>query len=228
MIVIIEGLDGVGKTTQIQKLSERFFNEDIPSTIYREPGSTELGELIRSNIFKSEILSKKINPISALFLMEASRASLCEFILNKYTNEELYGYDHIIILDRFTASTYAYQGSEMKLKQDMHGYIFSLIREINNLATFSLKPSLSIFLELDLKTIESRLNEKEKSTQDRFESMGMPFYKKVNSNYMQYMYETSWKENWVILNTDNQSIDQVHESLYNTIIEHRNKLKLGT
>ena len=101
LFVVLEGLDGSGKTTQAIRLYNRLKRRGIPASLFREPGSTDLGEDIR-RILKSGTVD---HPITELLLFNSARSSL---VSQKISPALANG--QVVICDRFASSTIAYQG----------------------------------------------------------------------------------------------------------------------
>ena len=101
LFVVLEGLDGSGKTTQAIRLHNRLKRRGVPTSLFREPGSTDLGEKVR-RILKSGTVD---HPITELLLFNAARSSL---VSQKISPALANG--QVVICDRFASSTIAYQG----------------------------------------------------------------------------------------------------------------------
>jgi dTMP kinase len=220
MIIIFEGLDRCGKTTQLQKLAERLQYEKNQVFTFVEPGSTPVGEIIRNDIIKSQL---KLNPITQIFLFAAARSELSAALFKKFTTDELYGPTNIILIDRWKASTFAYQGAKFwSNKSYVLNTLLNIINKTNDIASFDIRPNLSLFFELDLETIKLRL-QSETST-DIFTDEKELFYKRVAEMYNRYIFENDKNENFVKINTNNKNIDRIHEEVYNTIQFYRKQL----
>ena len=163
-LISFEGIEGVGKSTQINLILEWLTSKGLSSKLLREPGSTEFGEKIR------ELLLSKDYNISAhteLLLMFAARAEMIKEHLVK-ANED------IILCDRYYHASIAYQGYGRKLSLDL---INSLIKNINCPI-----PNLTIIYDLDVKLgFERKAND----DIDRIESSGMNFFENVRMGYQQ-------------------------------------------
>ncbi len=159
MLITFEGIDGSGKTTQASRLRDYLKDRGLEVYLFREPGGTEVGERVR------EILVKyPVDPLAELFLFEASRAELVRVI------RELLRRGEVVILDRFTDSTLAYQGYG-------RGIDLALIKRLNSLVTGGIEPQITFLLDLDPETALRRLKEK-----SRFDDP--EFLKKVREGYL--------------------------------------------
>jgi dTMP kinase len=168
LFITFEGTEGAGKSTLMRLLAERFQNDPHSRwtrqsvTITREPGGDPLAEKIRSIL-----LHQSMDPMTELFLYEAARSEhLARVILPALKNK------NIILCDRFTDSTLAYQGFARKL-----GWKTAL--EANRLAVGKLRPNLSVFLDIDPEVGLARVKDP-----NRFEEEGVEFQKKVRQGFL--------------------------------------------
>ncbi len=175
LFIVLEGLDGSGKTTQAIRLYNRLKRRGISTSLFREPGSTDLGENIR-RILKSGTVN---NPITELLLFNAARSSL---VSQKISPALANG--QVVICDRFASSTIAYQGygSGTNLEQ---------IKQINNYATMDLKPNLTILIDIDPKISLLRLK-KHRTSQDHYEQNDFSFHRRVREGYLTLAKEEPW------------------------------------
>ncbi len=165
MLITFEGIDGCGKTTQLRWLRE--FLESLGRKVrtLREPGGSELSERIRDILLFTK---ENVAPRAELLLFEAARAQLVEtLILPALAAGE------IVLCDRFYDSTTAYQGYGRGLPLDE-------IAECNKIATQSLKPDLTFFLDLSLEESKNRSHNRH---QDRIEQAGDEFFEKVLAGF---------------------------------------------
>ena len=163
-LISFEGIEGVGKSTQINLILEWLSSKGLSSKLIREPGSTEFGEKIR------ELLLSKDYNISAhteLLLMFAARAEMIKEHIAK-ANED------IVLCDRYYHASIAYQGYGRKLPLDL---IDSLILNINCPI-----PDLTIIYDLD---VNIGFKRKAKDDIDRIESSGINFFEDVRKGYQQ-------------------------------------------
>lgn len=162
MFITFEGIDGSGKTTQIELLSEKLTEEGYKVSVFREPGGTEISEQIREILLDTKL---DIDPVTELLLFSAARSQL---IAEKVLPLQKAG--TIVILDRFYDSTTAYQGygrESVALKQ---------IRELNKVASHDNEPDLTFYMKISLEEAQKRTLKQQK---DRMELSGDEFYEKV-------------------------------------------------
>ena len=161
-LITFEGIEGVGKSTQINLILEWLTSKGYSTKLLREPGSTDFGEKIR------ELLLSKESNISAhteLLLMFAARSEMINNHLIGSTND-------FILCDRYYHASIAYQGYGRKLSLDL---INQLIKGINCPI-----PDLTIIYDLDVKTGFKR---KSNDVIDRIESSGTNFFENVRNGY---------------------------------------------
>ena len=181
--IVIEGIDGSGKTTQINQLSQWIIGTDlIPENnqlvITREPGGTKLGKSIRSLLLDT---SKENSPdsITELLLYAADRAQHVNEIIRPSINKGDW-----VISDRFCGSTLAYQGYGRKLD-------IKLIKNLETIATQGVSPDITFLLDIPVEeSIKRRINRKD----DRIEKEGKEFLSNVSLGFKALSEENKWKQ----------------------------------
>ena len=166
--VVLEGVEGAGKSTQARMLGEWMEACGIPFTLTREPGGTEVGEAIRNVVQDRPELS--VPPETELLLYLAARTAFVkEVALPALERGDL------LVVDRFSLSTYAYQGYGRGLDLDE-------VRRMDRFASGGLAPD--IYLVLDLPVEEGRARQKAAGKrEDRLESSGEGFLEAVGRGY---------------------------------------------
>ncbi|MBF89220.1 MAG: dTMP kinase [Candidatus Marinimicrobia bacterium] len=162
-----EGIDGCGKSTQINYLSESLTKLGKEVITLREPGGTQVSEAIRSILLDPN--NKMINNDCEALLMAASRAQLVREII---VPEIISG--KVILCDRYFDSSLAYQVAGRGLSEDW-------IREINRFSFELAQPDKTFFLHLSIKDAISRFDDRD---QDRIESSGIKFLEKVGNSFI--------------------------------------------
>lgn len=197
MLISFEGIDGCGKSTQINLLKNKLISENRKVASYREPGGTEISESIRSIL-----LDKKntIDPVTELLLFSSARSQLiAETVLPKLND----GY--IVLLDRYFDSTTAYQGYGRSVLS------INAIKKINAIASHQLVPELTFYLRIDFETAILRREGRES---DRMESSGKIFFKKVIDGFDQL----SKTESRFVQIDSTQDKLLVNNEIYGTVI----------
>ncbi|TAE61303.1 MAG: dTMP kinase [Nostocales cyanobacterium] len=167
-LIVFEGVEGCGKTTQMQLCSQWLASLGVSVVLTREPGGTELGKDLRRLLLeKSE--DKPVNEITELLLYAADRA--------QHTAQELkpnLAQGKYILCDRYTDSTIAYQGYG-------RGLNMSLIQQLNDIATGGLQSDLTIWLDVDVEVGLAR--KRGQSKLDRIEQEAIDFHYRVQQGY---------------------------------------------
>ena len=195
-IISFEGIEGVGKSTQINMLNEHLKDRGLKTEILREPGSTITGEKIRDILLNS---SDGLADEAELLLMFASRAQL---IKEKVLDSNL----DFILFDRFYDASIAYQGYGRDLSLN---FITTLISFINCPA-----PDITFLLDI---SVEDGFSRKVNDVKDRIESSGLDFFNNVREGYLEVA--KSEPERVKVLNAS-KTIEDVHDE----IIQYVNKL----
>jgi dTMP kinase len=168
--IVFEGVEGAGKTTQLQQTAEWlqtcYSDQDI--IITREPGGTELGQKIRQLLLDPD---SEVGKRTELLLYGADRAQHVESVIKPHLDR-----GDIVLCDRFTDSTIAYQGYG-------RGFDRSEIDQINQLATGGLQSDLTIWLDLDVEIGLGRVSLRGKP--DRMEQANLDFHKRVRQGYQE-------------------------------------------
>ena len=181
--IVFEGIDGSGKTTQINQLSKWLIETNlIPNNnqlvITREPGGTKLGKYIRSLLLDT---SKEKSPdsITELLLYAADRSQHVNEIIRPTLNKGGW-----VISDRFCGSTLAYQGYGRKLD-------IKLIKNLETIATQGISPDITFLLDIPVaESIKRRNNRKD----DRIEQEGQEFLSNVSLGFNTLSKDNKWKK----------------------------------
>ena len=203
MFISFEGIEGSGKSTQIELIEELIRAKGYQVKKLREPGTTELGEKIR-NIFL-EKTTETVDPITEAFLLYASRKHLDQNFLRQNLNDGA-----IVIADRYADATLAYQSYGKGLD---HNFV-KLIHDSSQL----LSPDLTFYMDISAELSRERISDRER---DRMESESIDFFKKVREGYLQIAHDNP--ERVVVLDA-NKTIDELHESIKKII---SNKLNVS-
>ena len=202
--IVIEGIDGCGKTTQIEEISRwlpksGLMKKNSKLVKTREPGGSLLGKKLRNLILEND---KNNNPCSLaeLLLYSADRAEHVSKIISPALEKEDW-----VLSDRFADSTLAYQGYGRHINLE-------IIKNIESIVCQGEQPDLTIFLEISAK--ESVLRRKN-SVPDRIESEGLRFLQKVNEGFHLIAKEKNWK---IISAT--QDINTISNEIKQTLLKN--------
>ncbi len=166
--MVLEGVEGAGKSTQVRMLGAWLESCGIPFTLAREPGGTEVGEAIRHVV--QDLPQLSVPPETELLLYLAARAAFVkEVVLPVLERGEL------LIADRFSLSTYAYHGFG-------RGLDLEEVRRMDRFASGGLAPDVYVVLDLPVEEGRARQKAAEKS-EDRLESSGKGFLEAVGRGY---------------------------------------------
>ena len=174
-LIVFEGAEGAGKTTQIRLLAERLATVGVPCVSVREPGGTPVGDDIRDIVLHQE---QEITAATEALLFMSSRAELvAREILPSLSK------GNVVLVDRFFLSTYAYQIAGRGLPEPE-------VRAANQLATAGLVPDLTILLDVHaahgLKRADAR------GKRDKIERSGDDFHARVG-NAFRYFADPAWQ-----------------------------------
>jgi dTMP kinase len=201
MFITFEGIEGCGKTTQINLMGSFLDTKGLPYIITREPGGTEIGEEIRKILLSSK--NKDMSLTTELFLYIASRAQhIKEVIKPALANKK------IVLCDRFSDATIAYQVYA-------RGFDLKLVKELNQLATPGLTPDITILFDCPVDVGITRAmgrmrSEANQAREDRFEREDRSFHEKVKEGYL----KIAKKENdRVIVIDGTKDRDIIHEEI---------------
>lgn len=162
LFITLEGCEGVGKSTLAKLLKEHFSKQGLPALFTREPGGTQVAEKIRDIILSPE---NKIDPVTELFLYQAARREhVTQVIIPALSAGK------IVVCDRFTDSTTAYQGYG-------RGLDLNLIETLNRAAAEGAEIDLTIFL--DLPPEKGFLRKGGANNKDRIDSEKIDFHERV-------------------------------------------------
>jgi dTMP kinase len=168
-LVVFEGPEGAGKTTQVARLAARLEDLGVDTVALREPGGTQLGDFIRDAVLDP---ARKISAEAEALLFMASRAELVEERIRPSLTRGF-----VVLLDRFFLSTYAYQIAGRGLPE-------AKLRAANSLATGGLTPDITVLLELPAGAGLSRAATR--GPRDRMERTGDAFHERVVAAFSEY------------------------------------------
>lgn len=195
--IVIEGLDGSGKSTQHERLVKK-----IGAVGVREPGGTEMSEEIRNLIKNKEI---RRSPRTNVFLFSAARVELMDQIIRPAIKD-----GRTVVSDRNWLSTVAYQTSEGVDK-------FDEIYQLCKLATEEFfEPDLLIFIDTDIETCKKRLSSRGETSKDYFDELGDDYFTKVRKTYLEHIKNL---KNYVIID-GNGAPDEVEALIYEAILSN--------
>ena len=174
LFITFEGVEGSGKTTQIQRLERYLTQRGILCKVTREPGGSPIGERIRKILLNPD--HREMAPLSELFLYEASRAQHVKEVI-----EPLLKRGTVVLCDRFIDASIAYQGYGRQVD-------LNWIAKLNRLSTGGIKPDITFLLDcpidLGLKRALRRNRALNQEKEGRFEGEKVQFHHRVRGGYL--------------------------------------------
>jgi dTMP kinase len=175
MFITFEGIEGSGKTTQISRLTDWLNKQfELTPVVTREPGGCEISDKIRSILL--DVANSEMNEQAELLLYAAARAQHVAQIIRPALDD-----GKIVLCDRFSDATLAYQGFG-------RGLDLCLIKEINQLATLGIKPDLTLLLDFDpevgLDRARARNAVSTGPDENRFEQENLDFHRRIRAGYL--------------------------------------------
>lgn len=198
--ITFEGIDGCGKTTQIELLDNWLKSLGEKTLLTLEPGGSDLGKNLRQILLHYE---KPVAPAAETFLYLADRAQHVNNVIIPALNQ-----GKIVLCDRYTDSTLAYQGYA-------RGGDIEQITLLNNIATNNLKSDLTIVFDIDVQTAQTRLGK----TKDRLEKENVNFHTKVKNGYLEL--EKLYPERIKVINA-NKTIEEIFSDVKKIVGEFLN------
>jgi dTMP kinase len=213
----LEGLDGSGKTTQINRLAAWLKKHGRAALVTRQPGGTETGDRIRGLVLDSR--STNLAPMAEMALMFADRAQAIAEVIQPALEA-----GKIVLCDRFTDSTEAYQGGGRELGS-------ATVLELHRLICSNLQPDLTLLLLPELEASLRRARRRNQRTAElsgpdegRFEAEQDAFYGRVWQKYREIAVREPER---VVLIEGDLSIDEVHEQIVEAVAERLAGLAAG-
>jgi dTMP kinase len=207
LFITLEGLDGSGKTTQINRLAAWLKKRGPDVLVTRQPGGTTTGDRIRALVLDSR--STGLAPMAEMALMFADRAQAISEVI-----QPALAAGRIVLCDRFTDSTEAYQGGGRELGSEM-------VLKLHRLICGSIQPNLTLLLlpelEASLKRARrrnQRVAEEKGPDEGRFEQEQDAFYGRVWQKYREIAQREPER---VVLIEGDLTIDEVHEQIVEAV-----------
>lgn len=204
-----EGIDGAGKTTQLELLAKSLTEKGYPICVTRQPGGTALGTQLRTLL-----LSESYTPtgLTELFLFAADRSQHLAEVIEPALNR-----GEIVLCDRYIDSTIAFQG------YGRQGDI-PQIRQILEIATAGLRPAATILFDLDPQLSLFRRNQRRLTqTLDRIDQESIDFHTRVRQGYLSL---AAMEPDRFIVIDASQDIHQVEQATLSAVLNHISKLNI--
>jgi dTMP kinase len=213
--ITFEGLDGCGKSTQAEKLAAVLREQGFQVLVTREPGGTATGDKIRHLLLDTS--TSGLSPLAELALMFASRAQHIEEVIQPALAQ-----GQVVLCDRFTDSTEAYQGGGRKLGSEP-------VLLLHRILCGDLKPELTILMDSDVAASVERARRRNRrrdptgrgQNENRFEQESRAFFSRVRNTYLAIAAREPGR---VVLVDARGSADETHVQIVKAV---RRKLKLA-
>ncbi|MCZ6750311.1 MAG: dTMP kinase [Acidobacteria bacterium] len=201
--ITFEGLDGCGKSTQLEREASRLRQQGLPVVTTQEPGGTATGRKIREIVLHAT--SHPLSASTELALMFAARSQHIEEVILPALHA-----GKVVLCDRFTDSSVAYQGYGRGIAPDA-------IRALEDLFCRGLRPDLTIILDIDPATGMNRVRARNRAAQEketRFEEEGLEFFRRVRKGYEEIARQEPGR---VRLIDGKGSVDDVHHEVHEQV-----------
>ena len=198
LFITFEGIEGCGKTTQIELFADHLRKEGKEVLLTREPGGTAIGDEIRKILLKPE--HTKMSPKAELLLYAAARAQHVAEKIRPATQQGT-----IVLSDRYADASTAYQGGARKLSLD-------LLKSLHQLATDNLMPNITFLLDLPANVGLGRARSRNEATghEDRFENEELAFHEIVRAGYLNIARAEPKR---VIVINASHGVDEIHSEI---------------
>ena len=197
--IVFEGIEGTGKSYQINKLYKKLNIKKYNVVKTREPGGTSTAEVIRNLIFSKN--SNNFDALTDYYLLCASRNEHVKKFLHQAKKSK-----KIVLCDRFTDSTYAYQVIGNKIDNRLNTLNQNYILK-------GLKPNLTILLKSNFKSIFSRIQKRKKN--NKFDKLKIDFYKKAQRAFLS---KAKKNKNYCIFDSSNNTPD-LEKEIFKLIVK---------
>jgi dTMP kinase len=205
MIVVFEGLDFSGKTTQIKLLKQYLESQGLNSVVLKEPDNNIFPEL------KSVIGKRKLQPQTELFLFLAMHVELTKKVHELfYESNDINDIPDVIIIDRFIYSTLAYQGVGRGLGYELTDMLINYFVKINvnDETVFKIKPDIVFYIDIPPEEVLRRRNEF-REEQSEFDNESIEFFTKVRNTYLKLLV----KQHKFIVLDGLQDVETIHHQI---------------
>lgn len=190
LFITFEGIDGCGKTTQINLLNDYLKNKNYSTVLTLEPGGSDIGRNLRQILLHHDGF---VDDVCELLLYLADRAQHTKTVIMDNISK-----GNIVLCDRYIDSTVAYQGYA-------RGNDIEKINLLNNIATKELKPDITFLFDIDVETAQKRVGKQK----DRLEKENVDFHNKVRQGYL----EIAKRNERIKVIDSRKSIDEIFEEV---------------
>jgi len=197
-LIVFEGPEGAGKSTQVARLAERLREAGAPTTVTREPGGTPIGDALRELVLHADVA---IDPLVEFLLYSASRAQHVREVIAPALRR-----GEVVVSDRFAGASTAYQGYG-------RGLDLGFVADLNARVTAGVRPDVTLLLDLDpvagLERVAGR------GARDRLERAGLDFHRRVREGFLA---QATADDSWLILDAG-QAPERIAEQVWSAVRE---------
>lgn len=211
MFITFEGIDGSGKTTQLQLLAQHLRDtHDVEVVTTREPGGSAVGQLIRDILLGDTGRSTEIDPYTQVMLFAADRIAHMEQIIKPALQRGAW-----VLCDRWEDSTRAYQGAGNQLTDNHDDTRF--IETLNTMSRRHVVPHATLLFDIPAEVSAARVTGRGE-TKDRFEQQDLDFRQRVRTAYLQLHADPVRQRDWpMVLIQAEDTIENIHAVVQHTI-----------
>lgn len=195
LFIALEGIDGCGKSTQVNLLAEALRERGVDILVTREPGCTPVGNAIRSILLDPAF---QINPEAEFLLYSAARAQHVQQVIRPALEA-----GQVVLSDRFSGASFAYQGAG-------RGLPLEELQEITGWATRGLQPNVTLVVDAPVEVALTRVGER--GQLDRLEMAGEEFFVRARRGFL----ELARVHSWPVVDGVG-SVGEVHERVWQTL-----------
>lgn len=210
LLVVVDGLDGAGKTGVVTKMSEWLTEGRVEHIVTREPGGTEFAEFIRLGLRHGfQGVNEDIDPVAAMLLFNVARAQHVGLVI-----KPALAAGKVVLCDRFFDTTLAYQGGGF-------GLDIGQLEGIHQLA-INLYPDLTLLMDGPPEVFLERMRSETRDEVNKWDKLGLPFYERARAVYLNQA--KTYPESYITIDAD-QPRDQVFAQIIPTLMKIQNIMK---
>lgn len=204
LFITFEGLDGAGKSTQIERVSQRLHKIGKSVVVTREPGGTEIGDALRSLLLNPN--QRNLAPETEVLLYAASRGQLLHEVIRPALHE-----GKMVICDRYVDASLAYQGAGLKIGVEP-------VSTVNQYATAGLQPDLTFLFDVPVEVGLGRVQRSRSGAAlDRIERRGEEYFNRVRNEFLRIAKDNPHR---VVVIDATHSPDDLEQEIWRELEKH--------
>lgn len=207
LLLVVDGLDGAGKTGAVTRVSHWFTQSKVPHIVTREPGGTEFAEFIRLGLRHGfEGVNEDIDPVAAMLLFNVARVQHVAKVIRPALEA-----GKVVLCDRFFDTTLAYQGGGF-------GMDLAMLQGVHQLA-IGMYPDITLLMDGPPEVFLGRMQHEERDEVNKYDKLGLPFYERAREVYLDQA--KTYPEAYVVVDA-NQPREQVFAQMLPTLMKIKN------